>query len=130
MWHGGLAMEHGAEAVHVVSDEINLLFLRHVPYGGRTFKIISVLAAHASAELTAKLGRPLHFDGRVVKLRDACDAASYVLFRARVGLNNYVIQLARAWAYPRPHAEDRGVATEGGDQRLRTGVGDVHGQGG
>jgi tRNA(His) 5'-end guanylyltransferase len=91
-----LAMEHGAEAVHVVSDEINLLFLRHVPYGGRTFKIISVLAAHASAELTAKLGRPLHFDGRVVKLRDACDAASYILFRARVGLNNYVIQLARA----------------------------------
>ena len=68
----------------------------HVPYGGRTFKIISVLAAHASAELTAKLGRPLHFDGRVVKLKDACDAASYILFRARVGLNNYVIQLAKA----------------------------------
>jgi tRNA(His) 5'-end guanylyltransferase len=91
-----LAMQYGAEFVHVVSDEVNLLFLGSAPYGGRTFKIISVLAANASAELTAKLGRPLYFDGRVVKLSDACDAARYVLFRARVGLNNYVIQLARA----------------------------------
>jgi Uncharacterized conserved protein len=91
-----LAMQYGADFVHVVSDEVNLLFLSSAPYGGRTFKIISVLAAHASAELTAKLGRPLYFDGRTVALRDACDAASYVLFRARVGLNNYVIQLARA----------------------------------
>ncbi|MGC9130555.1 MAG: tRNA(His) guanylyltransferase Thg1 family protein [Pyrobaculum sp.] len=90
-----LASMHGADHAHVVSDEINLLFLRHTPYGGRTFKIISVLAAQASAELTAKLGRPLYFDGRVVKLRDHCDAAAYLLFRARVGLNNYVIQEAR-----------------------------------
>jgi len=90
-----LALTQGADYVHVVSDEINLLFFRAAPYGGRTFKIISVLASQASAELTAKLGRPLYFDGRVIKLRDNCDAASYVLFRARVGLNNYVIQLAR-----------------------------------
>ena len=98
-----LAMQYGAEFVHVVSDEVNLLFLESAPYSGRTFKIISVLAAHASAELTAKLGRPLYFDGRVVKLRDVCDAARYVLFRARVGLNNYVIQLARAAGFVREY---------------------------
>ncbi len=98
-----LAMQYGAEFVHVVSDEVNLLFLESAPYGGRTFKIISVLAAHASAELTAKLGRPLYFDGRVVKLRDVCDAARYVLFRARVGLNNYVVQLARAAGFVREY---------------------------
>lgn len=90
-----LAAQHGAEFVHVVSDEINLLFLTSVPYGGRTFKLASVLAAQAAAGVTAKLGRPLYFDGRVVKLADRCDAARYVLFRARVGLNNYVVKAAR-----------------------------------
>ncbi|MEM0464548.1 MAG: tRNA(His) guanylyltransferase Thg1 family protein [Pyrobaculum sp.] len=90
-----LAQTYGADFVHVVSDEINLFFHRLAPYGGRTFKIISVLAGHASAEATALLGRPLYFDGRVVKLRDLCDAATYFLFRARVGLNNYAVQIAR-----------------------------------
>lgn len=56
---------------------------------------MSVLAAHASAALTHILKRPLHFDGRVVKLEDKCDAALYLLYRARVGFNNYVVQMAR-----------------------------------
>lgn len=90
-----LASTYGARLVHVVSDEINLIFFDSPPYGGRTFKIISVLAAHASALLTTKLARPLYFDGRVIRLRDICEAVAYVLFRARVGLNNYVVQLAR-----------------------------------
>jgi len=90
-----LAATYGADLVHVVSDEINLIFLGQAPYGGRTFKIVSVLAAHAASELTARLARPLYFDGRVIRLRDKCDAATYVLYRARVGLNNYVVQLAR-----------------------------------
>jgi len=121
----GLAMQYGAEFVHVVSDEVNLLFLGSAPYGGRTFKIISVLAAHASAELTAKLGRPLYFDGRVVKLRDVCDAARYVLFRARVGLNNYVIQLARAAGLVReytPHIEELLTKVEVRDYELAWGT--------
>lgn len=90
-----LARQYGAEFVHVVSDEVNLVFFSQLPYGGRTFKIVSVLAAHASAALTHILGRPLHFDGRVVKLEDKCDAALYLLYRARVGFNNYVVQMAR-----------------------------------
>jgi len=90
-----LAATYGADLVHVVSDEINLIFLGQAPYGGRTFKIVSVLAAHAASELTTRLAKPLYFDGRVIKLRDKCDAATYVLYRARIGLNNYVVQLAR-----------------------------------
>jgi tRNA(His) 5'-end guanylyltransferase len=90
-----LASTYGAEIVHVVSDEINLVFLASAPYGGRAAKVVSVLAAHASAELTAKLGRPLYFDGRALMLDDACDAAKYLIYRARVGLNNYVVKLAR-----------------------------------
>jgi Uncharacterized conserved protein len=120
-----VAMQYGAEFVHVVSDEVNLLFLGSAPYGGRTFKIISVLAAHASAELTAKLGRPLYFDGRVVKLSDVCDAARYVLFRSRVGLNNYVIQLARAAGLVHeytPRIEDLLAKVEIGDLQLAWGT--------
>lgn len=90
-----LARQYGADFVHVVSDEINLVFLSQLPYGGRTFKIISVLAGHASAAVTNALRRPLYFDGRVVKLDDRCDAASYILYRSRVGFNNYVVQKAR-----------------------------------
>lgn len=90
-----LALQHGAELAYVVSDEVNLIFLETQPYGGRTFKIVSVLSSQASASLTAKLGRPLAFDGRVVKLRDHCDAVDYLFYRARVGFNNYVVQLAR-----------------------------------
>ncbi|MFN3804217.1 MAG: tRNA(His) guanylyltransferase Thg1 family protein [Pyrobaculum sp.] len=89
------AAVYGAELAYVVSDEINLAFLRNVPYGGRTFKIVSVLAGYLSAGLTARLARPLHFDGRVVKLEDPCDVASYVFYRARVGLNNYLVKKAR-----------------------------------
>ncbi|MEZ0319180.1 MAG: tRNA(His) guanylyltransferase Thg1 family protein [Pyrobaculum sp.] len=91
-----LASTHGADVAHVVSDEINLLFLGAVPYGGRTFKMISVLAAQAAAELSTRLSRPLYFDGRVVKLEDKCDAARYLLYRARIGFNNYLVQIARA----------------------------------
>ncbi|ABL88315.1 conserved hypothetical protein [Pyrobaculum islandicum DSM 4184] len=119
-----LAMQHGASFVHVVSDEINLVFLNVVPYGGRTFKIISVLAAQAAAELTAKLGRPLYFDGRVIKLDSSCDAAKYILYRARVGLNNYVVQLARATGLIKtqtPHIEELLPKVEIGDFELAWG---------
>ncbi|MEM1616169.1 MAG: tRNA(His) guanylyltransferase Thg1 family protein [Pyrobaculum sp.] len=91
-----LAATYGADYAYTVSDEINLIFLDAVPHGGRTFKIITVLASHAAAHLSTKLTRPLHFDGRVIKLENKCDVAKYILYRARIGLNNYVIQIARA----------------------------------
>lgn len=120
-----LASTHGADYAHVVSDEINLLFLESVPYGGRTFKLITVLASHAAAEMTARLARPLHFDARAVKLEDRCDAARYVLYRARVGLNNYVIQLAKARGIVKehtPHLADLLKEVEVGDYQLAWGT--------
>ncbi|MFN7106470.1 MAG: tRNA(His) guanylyltransferase Thg1 family protein [Pyrobaculum sp.] len=91
-----VAATYGAELAYVVSDEINLAFLKNVPYGGRTFKIVSVLAGHMSAGVTARLARLLYFDGRVVKLDGPCDVARYVFYRARVGLNNYLVKKARS----------------------------------
>ena len=94
----------GARAVHVVSDEANLIFLDYAPYGGREFKIVSVSAGALSAEVTLRLGKTLFFDARVVRLLSCSDALRYVLYRARVGLGNYVQELARArGVIPREH---------------------------
>ena len=85
----------GARAVHVVSDEANLVFVDYVPYSGREFKIISVAAGALSSEVSLRLGRRVFFDARVVRLFNCEDAVRYILYRARVGLGNYVQELAR-----------------------------------
>ncbi|MFB6491071.1 MAG: tRNA 5'-guanylyltransferase [Thermoproteus sp. AZ2] len=90
-----LARGTSAYAVYVVSDEANLIYLDQLPYRGRLIKILSVLPSRLSARLSARLGRPVAFDARAVRLLDECDAARYVLYRARIGLNNYVVSLAR-----------------------------------
>ncbi|MGC8582151.1 MAG: tRNA(His) guanylyltransferase Thg1 family protein [Thermoproteus sp.] len=90
-----LAKTTGAGLVYVVSDEVNLVYRSGVPYRGRIQKIISVLPSALSARVSALLGRPLYFDARVVKLYDERDIARYVAYRARIGLNNYAVSLAR-----------------------------------
>ncbi len=91
-----LAKSSGASWVYVVSDEVNLIYKSLLPYRGRLLKLISVLPSALSAKVTALLGRPLYFDARIVKIYDERDAARYVAYRARIGLNNYVISLAKA----------------------------------
>ncbi len=84
----------GADMAHVVSDEINVFFLRYMPYGGRVFKIISITAGIAAATVTKILQKPLYFDSRVIKIDKVDDVIKYVLYRARVGTNNYLGSIA------------------------------------
>lgn len=90
-----IARQYGASLIYVVSDEVNIAFTNHLPFGGRTFKIISVLSAVLSSRVSLRLSRPLAFDGRAVQLRDECDLARYVVYRARIGFNNFVSQYLR-----------------------------------
>ncbi|ABM80892.1 tRNA(His) guanylyltransferase Thg1 family protein [Hyperthermus butylicus] len=78
---------------YVVSDEANIVFLDEAPYGGRVEKLASISAAIASATVSLELGRRLFLDSRVVKLYSKRDAYRYLLYRARVGFNNYVSTL-------------------------------------
>lgn len=80
----------GADLGYVTSDEINILFLKYCPYGSRFFKIISISSGIASSIVTRTLGIELFFDSRIVKIFDIYEAYRYILYRIRVGFNNYV----------------------------------------
>jgi len=103
-----LMRNFGADVAYVISDEINLVFSKYSPYGGRVFKIVSVLAGKASSSITIKLQKPLSFDARIVKLENLCDCYNYVAYRARVGFNNYVSSLyhAKKGSAPTPNLEE------------------------
>lgn len=88
-----LVAEYGADMGYVTSDEASILWLRGLPYGGRVEKLVSVSASAVSAGVSLHLGRRLFMDGRVVKLYGHGDVADYILYRARVGFNNYVSSL-------------------------------------
>ncbi|WP_054856718.1 tRNA(His) guanylyltransferase Thg1 family protein [Vulcanisaeta sp. JCM 16159] len=80
----------------VISDEINVFLLSYVPFNGREYKLISSMAGLASAMVSNALGRVLYFDARVIPLNDNCrDVARYMLYRVRVGFNNYHIEIAQ-----------------------------------
>ncbi len=82
--------------IHVVSDELNVYMLDHAPYGGREFKLVSIMAGITSSIVSLELNRPLYFDARVVLLRDKlCDVLRYFAFRLRVGFNNYHLEIAQ-----------------------------------
>ncbi len=82
-----------AAVAYTASDEINLVILGETPYAGRLEKLVSISAGLASAVLTHMLGRILYTDSRVIPLRGPRDAERYLLYRARVALNNYVNSL-------------------------------------
>ena len=93
-----------ASGAYVASDEINILLLGpSLPYAGRLQKLVSISAALASSSTSLALGRRLFFDARVVPLEGVDDAKRYVLYRARIALNNYVCLL-----YTSPSPRDRG----------------------
>ncbi|MCG2880224.1 MAG: tRNA(His) guanylyltransferase Thg1 family protein [Vulcanisaeta sp.] len=80
----------------VISDELDVFLLNYVPYNGREYKLVSSMAGLASAIVSTSLGRVLYFDARVIPLKDACmDAAKYLLYRVRVGFNNYHVEVAQ-----------------------------------
>ncbi len=74
----------------VVSDEVSIIIGNEPPYGGRVEKLVSISAGLVSATISNVLNEELYVDSRVVKLYSASDAAEYLLYRIRVGFNNYV----------------------------------------
>ncbi len=83
---------YSASAAYVVSDEVSVLF-RILPYSGRLFKVVSITASIISSHVSLELSKPLYFDARAIQLTNVEEFAPYVMFRARVGLNNYVSSL-------------------------------------
>ncbi len=79
-----------ADLSYVSSDEINLIIMKPLPYGGRVFKLVSISSSIISSHTSLNLGIPLYFDSRVIKLQDVNDAKEYIMFRARVTANNYI----------------------------------------
>lgn len=80
----------------VISDELSVFLLSYVPFGGREFKLVSSMAGLASAVVSSALSRVLYFDARVIPLRDSCnDILRYLLYRVRVGFNNYHVEIAQ-----------------------------------
>ncbi len=86
----------GAQLAYVISDEVNILWFTEPPYGGRVEKLDSIASGVLSSHVSLYLGVSLFFDSRVLVLYSIDDAASYVLYRARVGLNNYLTSLYHA----------------------------------
>lgn len=92
-----LLRRFSASCAYVVSDEVSLMMLGpSLPYGGRVEKLVSISASILSSTASLALGRSLIFDSRVIPLEGVDDAKRYVVYRARVGLNNYVGSTLRA----------------------------------
>ncbi len=76
---------------YVSSDEINVIVQpQALPYAGRVEKLVSVFSGIASSVASLGLGRRAFFDARVIPLEDFDEARTYVLWRARVCMNNYI----------------------------------------
>jgi len=84
-----LMRRYSTPAAYVVSDEVNVLF-QTLPYSGRLFKVVSVVASILSSHVSIILSKPLYFDARAIQLTGVKEFMPYVMFRVRVGLNNYV----------------------------------------
>jgi len=82
---------YGCVAAYVVSDEATFFFRPGcAAYGGRVYKLVSVLASEFSSMVSLSLGAPLPYDARVVVVDDAVE---YIAWRMRVAFGNYVSQL-------------------------------------
>lgn len=95
---------------YVVSDEVNILVYPKTPYAGRVEKIISIFSGILSSRVSLVLGRQLFFDSRIVLLEDLNEAIEYTLFRARIGLGNYIGSIARKlkiWIEKRPRLHEQ-----------------------
>ncbi len=108
------------DLAYVSSDEINVLITKPLPYGGRVFKLVSVSASIASSVASLRLNKPLYFDSRVIKLGSAGEGIEYLMFRARVCLNNYLSSLYHTYL-----SKDKGLTpatTDMLDELLKSGL--------
>jgi len=90
----------GADFCYVVSDELNIFFVkREPPYGGRILKLCTVASSLVSSVVSLELGKNLLFDARVIELEPST-VVDYLLYRMRVGFGNYVTKLYRLKVAP------------------------------
>ena len=89
-----LMRKFSSSYVLVISDEINVVLMNYLPYGGRVFKLITIASGLASSITSLKLKVNAYFDARVVKLEDFEEVIKYLMYRVRVGFNNYVLSVA------------------------------------
>lgn len=99
--------EFNAEVVFTVSDEITLIFINDEksqhPFGGKLFKIHSLMAAAASTYFTSqinsfipeKAGTLPIFDCRAFSVPNIMEAYHSILWRHRDGFKNAVSTVAR-----------------------------------
>lgn len=122
----------GAKAAYVQSDEISLVWDGNSEtgehfFGGKPFKMCSVLAGLATAcftnaliecgnGLAAFLSRLPHFDARVVSLPDRATAAEMVAWRGQDAARNAISMLAQS-RYS--HKSLQGVSTREMRERLK-----------
>ena len=103
---------------YVVSDEVNLIVYPQAPYNGREEKITSIFSGILSSRVSMILNRQLFFDARIIVLYDLAEAIEYILYRARIGLGNYIGSKARRlglWVEKRPriHEQLKGLEAKG-----------------
>jgi tRNA(His) guanylyltransferase len=111
----------GAVFAYTQSDEISLLLTDFSGrdtqpwFGGEVQKIVSTVAAIATAALCARRpGRPATFDARVFTVADPVDVANYFVWRQRDAVRNSIAMAAQAHF---PHQRLQGVHS-GGMQEL------------
>jgi len=80
---------------YLFSDEINLFFIRDLPFNGRLEKIDSVIPSFISSALALNLGSPdpMSFDSRVCVI-DSKDIVEYLIWRQEECWRNLVSSYA------------------------------------
>jgi len=127
----GLFHETGAKAAYVQSDEISLVWEAQGErgehfFGGKPFKMCSVLSGMATALFTQALIHPErglgdyierlpHFDARVVSMPDRATAAQMVAWRGQDARRNAITMIAQS-RYS--HKSLQGVSTAQMRERL------------
>lgn len=102
--------EYHAFATYTVSDEITLIFVNNTeksqhPFGGKLFKIQSLMASSASAffvsqiptMLSEKIGSLPIFDCRAFSVPTIYEAYLCILWRTHDGYRNYVSTVSRLY---------------------------------
>jgi len=83
-----LMKRYSLPLAYIISDEVNVLVYDSNIYSGRVEKIVSITAAIISSHTSLALERPLYFDSRIIPVNKN-EIKEYILYRARIGFNNY-----------------------------------------
>jgi tRNA(His) guanylyltransferase len=105
---------------YLFSDEINLLFIRDLPFNGRLEKIDSVIPSFISSALALNLGspEPMPFDSRIC-VTGSKDIIEYLIWRQeecwRNLVSSYAFYLLRSDGFSAKQAAERLKGLKSGD---------------